>query len=479
MILPAFVGPAYASQSPVAANEVCINWYPEDMETAGEKAPRVEYPCPGFSTFINLGPDAVRGMFSVNGRTFAVAGETLWELDVYNVTKTNRGTVAVDGNPATFASNGDGGFQVFLTSGDHGYCYDLNTNTLTQVFSSGCAQCAFLDGYFLRLDATEAKLYVSDLENGLVWNPTQVAQRSQAPDRWVSMTVIHGDIWLQGSQTSEVWYNAGTAPFPFAPRPGAFIQQGTCAAFSTSNTSPLIWLSQNDQGAGMVHLADGYTATRVSTYAVEQAIQQYATLADAIAWTYQQNGHFFYVLTFPSAKATWVYDPGAKVWHQRGYYDRVRGQWDAQRVGCHVNPTSTLHLAGSRYDGTVYRMDPTIATDTDGQGMVRTRRFPGLWDENKNIRYGELRVTMQTGIGVSSGQGSDPQVMLKASNDSGQTWGNQVWASAGAIGATQTRVRFLRQGMGRQRVWELSVSDPVTPWALVSAEVLNVSEGIL
>src|SRR5258708_863894 len=170
-----------------------------------------------------------------------------------------------------------------------------------------------IDGYFVAFDATVPQIRVSPLNDSSgVWDPTQFAQRSIAPDPWKAM-VVDGNrqIWLIGEQTSEVWYDAGTV-FPFAPIPGAVIKSGTVAPFSAAAAAQrVLWLSQTSDGAGVVVAARGYTAQRVSNHAVEKAIASYARsskITDAEAMTYQDQGHEFYVLNFPTANATWVYD---------------------------------------------------------------------------------------------------------------------------------------------------------------------------
>jgi hypothetical protein len=99
---------------------------------------------------------------------------------------------------------------------------------------------------------------------------------------------------------------------------GAFNELGCAAPYSVAKMdNGLFWLGRDRRGEGIVYRANGYSGVRISTHAVEWQIQQYADMSDAIAYTYQQDGHSFYVLVFPSANTTWVYDAATQAWHER------------------------------------------------------------------------------------------------------------------------------------------------------------------
>jgi len=463
MRFPGFVGPSYVSQSPVADAERTVNLYPEALEVAG-KQQGVLYPTPGFTAFVTL-PDApVRGLFALNDRAFAVGGATLYEVFTGGTATARSAILSNDGAPVTISSNGDGGGQLFLTSGGKGYIYDLGANTLTQVLSSAHFG-AFIDGYFVALDIAAAQAKSSALLDGTSWPGASFAQRLVGPDTWKAIAVSYRDLWLFGSHSTDVWYNAGLSDFPFAPTPNV-VNQGIVAPYSVAllGSSP-VWLSQNQQGAGIVVLAEGYQPRRISTHALEYALSQYASLADAVGWTYQDQGHTHYVLSFPSAGATWVYDVASGTWHERGYWSSADMAYQEYRVRSHMFAFGH-HLVGDRTTGTIYRMDIDLATDVDGTGIRRLRRTPHLSATGTRITYWAMEVELETGIGIAVGQGSDPQIMAKWSDDYGRTFGNEHWTSAGAIGAYRTRAIWRRLGSGRNRVFEVSLSDPV-PWRVV------------
>lgn len=468
MKIPAFANGFYTSQNPGADCELCVNWYPERMESPGAKTDTVLYPCPGFSAFATLSPGPIRGMWHQNGLTVVVSGFNAYLVDSLGAS-TLMGVVAVDGNPAVITSNGDGGGQIFITSGDTGYCYDIGTTAFTTEIT-GATTCDFLDGYIVVLDATTSTMKVSGLNDATAWDPTQIAQRTQGGDTWVAMRIINSDIWLMGSQTSEAWYNQGTFPFPFGPRSGAFIQQGCAAAFAMNSlNSTLVWLSQNAQGAGMVNRLDGYAPVRISTHALEFAIQGYARTDDAVSFVYQEQGHTFYVLNFPTANATWVYDSATNLWHQRGYWNPNLTDFQCYRPQYFCHTANNVNLVGDRLTGAVYTMAITTATDVDGAGIRRLRRFRAFSDNERYVFYSNLQFDMESGTALSSGQGSDPQVMLSWSNDGGHTFSSEIWTSAGLRGQYGARVLFRGSlGRARNRVFDVIVSDPI-PWRINSA----------
>jgi hypothetical protein len=463
---PSFVGPSYRSQSKIADDERCVNWYPEKIEAPNGKADWVLYPTPGFELYATAGSGPIRGFYTLNGRTFVVSGSSLYEIaSDGSVTLRGTGLNDLDGTPVTICGNGDGGGQLFITSGSKGYIYNLTTNVLAFEID-GATQGGFIDGFFLALDPQTSTLKISELEDGSTWDPLQIAQRNAGADRWAGMIVSHKEIWLFGSQTTEVWYNAGASPFPFQPNPSVFINHGILAPYSAAilDNAP-IWLGQSTDGGGIVYRANGYTPQRVSTHALEYALSTYDTLLDAQAWTYQEQGHSFYVLTFPDAGVTWVYDVSTGAWHERGAWTGT--EFTTLPVFGHTYAYG-LHLTGDSTTGAVYRMGVDLSSDGGGRTLRRLRRAPHLSKENTLIAFDKLQLDLEVGLGLATGQGEDPQIMLRWSNDGGQTWGNEHWVSGGLQGAYRARAIWRRLGAARDRVFEVSVTDPI-PWRIIDA----------
>ena len=459
---PGFIGASDRSQSPIADCEETMNWLLERLPQ-NAKSQWALYPTPGQQAWASVSQVGTRGLFQENGRCFSVVGTIPYEL-FSNKTTSVLGTVAQDSNPATIVTNGATGGQAFFTTGTNGYLLNLTTGAFSQVLTGDATMGAMLDGFFIAFNKATSEFRLSDLNDGTTWDPTQFASRTSAPDNWQAMVVNAPDIWLIGEKTGDVWYDAGTFPFPFAPRPGATFKYGTPATFSVVPIGQsVMWLSRTAEGAGIVVQAAGYNPQRVSSSALETAIKTYErdfTISDAEAFGYLDSGHTYYVLTFPTAKATWVYDLSTGAWHQRGTWLPNSNMYDFwhPRVHCYA---FGKHLVGDRNSGQISELDVTFGTEADGSAIRRRRVAPSLFHENQLLPEGTLQVFLEAGLGTSTGQGFNPMGMLRSSDDGGKTWGRERQGSLGKIGEYTRRVRFTRLGQSRDRVYEFSVSDPI------------------
>lgn len=488
--LPGFIGPAYRGNSPLADPEDLINWYCMQIDSPTPTNRYVYEPAPGVESRISVPKSPIRALFQLPAATtdgergFFVAGNGFYEF-FSDLSWTLRGTLSgVGANPATISYNGDGGGQLLITSADMADSYDLNTNTLSPIVGLAAFQGGMLNGYGLALDQLSSTLRLSDLLDLTTWDPTQFAQRSIAPDPWKAMIVLYPRIYLFGSQTTEVWYDAGNFPFPFAPVQGILIQEGIEAPFSLAIAdNSIYWLAKNAAGTARIMRTSGYRPEVVSTNAVEDAIQNYAEMGridDAVAWTYQLDGHQFYNLNFPTAGITWSFDtklPPEIGWHKRGTWISESARYTALRPQYHAFVFGK-HFVGDQEAGTIYELRNTYGLDVDGREIRRVRRTPLLTAEQQWIFFQQLQVFLEVGLGTATGQGQNPQLMLRWSDDGGQTWGNEHWVTAGVMGAYQTRAIWRRLGRARNRVFELSVTDPI-PWRLIDAFMsVTVQEGV-
>jgi hypothetical protein len=462
-----FVGGSHESQSPDASAERTVNWYPEILDAASPTARAVLYPCPGVRLFARIPQDMVRGMVLVRTRLFVVGETGFYEVDSSG-TVTLRGTVASDSNPAYLVTNGDNGGQVVVYSGGNAYLFVLATNAFSTVLTGDADIGGYLDGYFLALDTSTSKLRISNLNDGATWGALDVAQRNVASDPWVTMVVADRLIHLIGTRTSEAWYNNGDT-FPFAHVQGSLTQDGAAAPYSTvalvDNTR--IWLTANSEGQGSVKRASGFTAQRISTHAIEHIWRGYNTISDAVAWSYAESGHTFYVLNFPTQRATWVYDATTNLWHERGPWDTLLGRYEAGRGRCYCFAFDK-NLVGDRLTGGIFEQRIDLSTDFSGAAFRRLRQGPHLYAENQWLEYPEVRVHADSGsIDPSI---ATPQLMLQWSDDGGHTWSAERWVEYGGIGQYGEPAAWRRCGRSRDRIFRVVSADPV-PCRLLSMEV--------
>lgn len=469
--LPGFIGPSAVSQSIQADAEETYNFYLEPLSRSAKNQAAL-YPVPGFNPYTSVSQVGSRALFEMNSHCYAVIGGEGYE--VFNTQTTSAlGAVTQDSNPAQIESNGAVGAQFLFASGTNGYCYTPSSAAFTQVLTGDCVMIGMLDGYFIALNPTTSRIRLSNLNDGTTWSSTQFAARSDAPDNWAAMVVSAPDIWLIGQQTGCVYYDAGTFPFPLAPRPGANFKWGIVAPWSLKAAGgSVMWLARNKEGAGVVVLAVGYSPQKVSTPEMDTAIAGYAStvgITDAEATMFQFNGHTFYALTFPKAGVTWVYDLLTSAWVKWGKWNSpltAYGIW-SPRVHCYA---FGVHLVGERTTGTISVMDDQYMTEMDGSYIRRMRITPAMFSENRNFPIRKMEVFLESGLGTVSGQGFNPKISVGTSDDGGKTYLPDRQASAGKMGEYPRRVFWTRMGIPRNRVNRFVMTDPI-PWRLIDAYI--------
>lgn len=466
------LGQSYVARSLNAAAARLVNLYPEITPSPEGNEPAYLNRAPGLRKLATVGTGPIRGMWAYGGYGYVVSGARLYRVDT-NWTVTNIGGVSGTG-PVSMVDNGT---QLFIAANPEGFIYDASTEAyaeITDVDFPGAITVGYLDGYFIFQEPNSQKFWVSELLDGTQIDPLSFASAESMPDNLVSLFVDHREVWLFGTQSVEVWYNAGTSPFPLARIQGAVNELGCAATYSVAKMdNSLFWLGADARGQGVVFRAQGYSGQRISTHAVEYAIQSYGTISDAIGFTYQQDGHSFYVLTFPTAQKTWVFDVATGAWHERAGF--ANGEFIRHRANCQMFYNNEV-VVGDFQNGKIYAYDLDVfADDTLPQKWLRSwRALPTGQNNLKRTAQHTLQLECETGVGIVTGQGSDPQVMLRWSDDGGHTWSNEHWTGMGKIGNYGYRAFWRRLGMTdklRDRVYEVSGTDPVKI-AILGAELV-------
>lgn len=482
-----FVGPSYEAANPLQDNQRLINWFPEIDQNDGAKAVMSLLGCPGLSAVASTQFGQARGGWVLPGNTKAlvVAGNMLYLLTVTTpATATAKaqfsvasvGSLVTYTGPVCMRDNGAGGIVV-IVDGPNGYVYNIAGNTLTKITDAafyGADRVAFIDGWLVFNKPGTQIFYTSPLYwNGTdPFNATYYALKDSSSDNLVTNYENNRELWLIGERSTEIWYDAGGQNFPFSRLQGATLQVGCSAKHSICRLgmnaqfgggslfgSSLVWLARNEFGENAVVMSKGYQVGEISTPAVAYAISQYSVIDDAIGFSYIEEGHMFYMLTFPTADVTWCYDTQSGMWHQRASFDPLTGQFHRHRSNFLIN-FANQRIVGDYQNGTLYQMSRTAYSD-ESSPLVCVRRAPHVWDDRKRIALGRLQVEFTPGVGLQTGQGSDPQAMLRVSKDGGQTFGNEKWSSVGKAGKTKNRCIWRRLGMSRDTVFEVRFSDPV------------------
>ena len=466
------IGPAYKVAAYPLDSQRCVNLYPEpdELMTGKDGSIGALIRTPGLTRKLTLPTSGVRGIYTVsaNGTVYAVGGGTLYMIGS-NLTATAIGTLRTTTGAVSMSDNG---LQLIVVDGVSGYTVNLANSQFAEIqstaFYSG-NKVVFQDGYFILPKPNSGQFYLSNTYDGTSYNGLNFATAEGSPDLLVSVLPFRNQLVLFGSQTVEVWYDSGNPSFPYSRIPGGFIEHGCAAPLSVAKTGDtLLWLGQDDYGNGIVYKSVGLQPVRASNYGVELALSGYSTISDATAFVYEDRGHTFYVLNFPTANATWVLDVTLGVWHERTSQsaDGSFGRW---RGNCHTFAYG-LHLVGDYADGRIYALDNANFTD-DGNPIKWIRSFPVVSTNLKRAIHSKFQLDCLVGQGVNgNGLGESPTAMMRYSDDGGASWSSERFSLIGRIGQRQARVIWRRLGAPRTRVYEVSGTDPVGI-ALIGADL--------
>jgi hypothetical protein len=469
------LGSASIVRSVNAADARMINLFPEVIPEGG-KEPAFLQRAPGLEFLQTVGAGPIRALWAHQTRGddfYVVSGNEVYKLTGLTSTPIKIGNVTGTG-PVSIADNGT---QLFFACNPDGYIYNEATNVFAKIIDpdfAGAVTVCYLDGYFVFNQPNSQIIWVTQLLDGTSVDPLDFASAEGSPDGVVALIADHRELWVYGTDTVEVWYNAGGADFPLQRIQGAFNEIGCAAAFTPAKLdNGLFWLGQDARGRGIVYRANGYTGQRVSTHAVEYSIQKNLNMSNAVAYTYQQDGHAFYVLNFPTANITWVYDVATQAWHERAGLNN--GSFTRHRGNNQCNFQGNI-VIGDYETGAIYKYNLDVYADNNKpQKWLRSwRALPTGQNNLKRTAQHSLQLDCETGVGLNDGQGSDPAVMLRWSDDGGHTWSNEHWRSMGKIGEYGYRTIWRRLGMTekiRDRVYEVSGTDPVKI-AIMGAELI-------
>ena len=459
-----FIGQAYQARSISVEGQECINLFLE-ADPDGRNA---LYGTPGCKLNTTVGTGPIRGIFqpSYGADAIVVSGAGVYRLTKLGAS-TFIGSLSSSTGPVCMADNGlltmlvDGTASGYLIS--PAYVFSV----LSSSAFYGGTSVYFLDGRFILNRPGTGQFYASDMYKA-TFSPLNFATAESSPDNLLNLIIDHREVWLLGSKTIEIWANSGAAGFPYERLTGAAIDLGCAAKYSVARMdNSVFWLGTNEASGLMVYRAESYAPKRISTHAIEFAIANYETVSDAQAYCYQQEGHSFYVLTFPTANATWAFDAATGAWHQRAYMSD--GLQTRHRSNCFSSAWG-LALVGDYENGNIYALDMDTYTD-NGAAILRSRSCKTLQDGDYEwINFASLQVDFEAGQGLNDGQGIAPLVALQYSDDGGFTWSNERTCTLGAQGKYANRARWTRMGRSRSRVFRVRISDPI-PVVIIGAAV--------
>lgn len=481
-----FCGGSYQTEGLGFDAQRSVNMYSEVHELGDGFSRMALLYTPGLKSFATL--DGIpRGQKEFNGRYFVAGAQNFYEafptfntdgsLASISLTVRNVGTPLLnDFKPVSMAANE---FQLLMSSGGNVYLFNLNTNAFSQVAASNftlstgpapVTQVAFCTSFFLALIANSQTIQISNVLDGSNWSLNGQIVVSVFPDNVTSMVVDHDELWLMGNKRSAVYIATGSLNV-FDVQPGGRIEEGSGAQFApVSLDNSLFWISSSERGNAQAFRANGYTPQRVSTHAIELAWQSYPKVNDAVGYAYQERGHSFWVIFFPSAtggrSATWVYDTATQLWHERD--QTINGLSFGHPSWNHAFAFGQ-HFVGDWRSNNLYVMSKRFF-DNNGSPIIKVRTAPHVFNEQERIDHHRFELACDMGVGWASddpthqigGLGQPPQVFLDWSNDGGKTWSNAQGRSFGFLGETRLpRPVWRRLGQARIRTYRITCSESV------------------
>lgn len=447
------------------------NMYAEEVK--GEDRTRtVLYGTPGIALFATIG-GTPRGQITANEVHYAVMGTRLYSITSAGVTTDLgeiEGTSLVD-----MSFNGN---QLDIVAELKSYSYDVPTLTLSEIAdpnfeqASGCASLASYSIYAVK--GTGRFRY--RLTNSTSFNALDFATAEAESDNLRAIRKVGNELALLGNSSIEWWYPTGSSA------PGdAFAKTSTAAASIGCDSrdtalvfdSGLTWVGRDGAAGGRgVYRAEGYTPRKISPPQVDNYLEAAASPTLLRAFSYQQRGHLFYVLTNPG-EWTLAWDIATGQWNYRksGSWSMGAdplGAWDAVTFGLN----GTKQIVG-KSDGNLYELQADTYTES-GEGITREVTTPQFHQDGRRVFESRLELDIEAGVGLESGQGSAPYVEECHSDDGGQTWSSPRAASMGAIGQTKYRATWYGNGSYRQRIRKFRCSDPVKVVFLSAWADINV-----
>jgi len=433
------------AEQDISGQERLVNVFPR--KSTGGKYPFNLINTPGLAFFTELPTFPVKALHENGGRIFAVTPSKLYEVFA-NGTFKELGDVDFNGRVVAE----DNGAQLVMVDGSRGYYYDDITKEVNQITGEGwypARTVTYQDGYFIFERSGTGQFFISDLLSVEI-DALDFATAEGQPDPLLAVLSDHREVFMFGTQTIEVWYNSGAADFPFERNQGAFIEKGLGAAYTVAKQNNTVYFVGSDL---MVYQLAGYIPQRISTHVVEESLKG-VDLSDAFAYTMQDEGHLFYMLTIPARKLAWRYDISTQALHimQDYHFGRHRSN-----NAIFINKKT---LVGDFQNGRIYQLARNHYLD-DGEPIVREFVLPTINKGREFLTINSFEIDMSAGIGLITGQGSDPLAWLAFSKDNGKTWSNWKEARLGKIGEYLNRVKWNRLGCARQFTIKIRISDPV------------------
>ena len=451
----------YIDEDSMSANVECTNCIPEAYSIGGTTKQKLRN-ASGISLFSTAGTKFSRGIESLNELVYEVAGNTLYRIDA-DGTNTDLGTIDGSGRVSMAASALE---LCIVVPGVKGYIYSVSAGltAITDTTYTGnlSLQVEYKDGYFLHV--TGAKLFKSNLNDGLTYDALDFASAEALPDKITSIMVSRNQLYIGGVETIEPFQNIGGAGFPYQRVNGGVVPMGVKAKFSLVNfarTFAFVGNAENENPS--VYLFTGSTPERIATNAIDLIIGEHTDdeKKSIFCTAYAERGGFFLNVHFKNR--TMTYDRQTTLWHERTSKD-VNGKQTNWRVSGIVSAYGKI-LVIDNQSGRVGVMDKDTLTEY-GTSIKRVWATIPFSNQGERISFSDFEITMLNGTGNASDV--EPEVMRSFSDDGGRAFKNETARSLGKEGEYKKRQIWRREGDSpRHRMYRF-VHDSPTKFAVMA-----------
>ena len=460
-------------KSPNVTSNHLVNAYYE-FQPEKDRTRVVIYGTPGLTLFVDQGDTPWRGLhqFPKTSKLYGVHRGTFYEID-NAATVTARGTIGTVNGRVDIT---DDGTRIIVVDGTEIYVYDTSTPATPIAAVTDPDRpiapntCIFQAGRILTDEDGTGQFKGSDSYAPTSWNALNFATAESNPDNVIRIANINGAIAPFGAYTTEFWQNVGGSGFPYAKMIGADLEYGLAARWSLARFGGTYsFLAQNREGQVIVAMLNGYQIQRISNSEFEHIINNYSSVADATGFGYMLGGHPMYQLNFPNQGKSWLDDGSTEFWSELRYGANARHRAE---IGVDfINRT----IVSDYSNGKLYRLD--VNSYTDNGDLIHTiLKGRHIYNLKKNVSIPRLELGIEAGVGLVSGQGSDPVAGLRMSKDGGHSFGTQVFAPLGKMGEYTRRCLWRRLGIGRDIVPEVTITDPVK--RVILEATLQVNDGL-
>lgn len=449
-----FATKTYAHPSLPLSAQRAVNVYAE-KQPPDAKTQVALLGSPGVVQLANIPDSPVRGINTMAGVLYAVCGTTLYSVTSAGVATALGGAVSGSG-PVSMDNNGT---QLCIVNGTNGYIYSVSGGfTLISDADFNAAKTVrFFNQRFVFDETGTGRWFISGTLDGTAFDALEFTTAESRPDNVMAIEVGQQILYVFGEKTIEPYQDVGAANFPFERIPGGLIERGLAASLCVAKEDNSIFYLGDDR---VFYRLGGTQNQRVSDHGAEWAWEKYRVVSDAFAFGWSMAGHKFITVTFPTENVTWEFDISTGIWHERESRDGNGNSLGRWRANCYADAYDKK-LIGDVFSGKIGYLDSETYTEFDNT-ILGYATAPPIHNDRHNLFHSRFEMDVESGVGIVSGQGSDPQIMLDYSDDGGRTFsGRQMWRSMGSGGQFRKRLRWLRLGRSRSRIYRATISDPV------------------